>query len=106
MKTPRKTFGFPLFMLGGFCAGACVAILASFVMSAQAGRFSYTGLFNLAIALGGLGTYIGHVVGAVRNKEAGFKPLGPLTSGVLYTGAAIVLVGTAVILAAAVWIRS
>jgi hypothetical protein len=105
-EAPQRRFGFPLLMLVGFCVGASAATVAALVWSAQAGRFSYTALFNLVAPLGGLGTYIGHVVGAARNKEAGFKVLGPLTPGVLMMGAGIVLVGTAIVIAAVMGIMT
>src|SRR5262249_55636224 len=97
-EKPQRQFGFPLLMLVGFCIGAAIATATAFVLSAGAGRFSYTGLFQLLVSLGGLGTYIGHVLGALRNREAGFKPFGPLTPGVLGVGAGIVLAGTVVVL--------
>src|SRR5262249_7495021 len=99
-EPPQRKYGFPLLMLLGFGIGASMATTVAFVMSAQAGRFSYTALFDLVVPLGGLGAYIGHVVGATRNKEAGFRPLGPLTPGALMVGGVIVLVGTAIVLAA------
>src|SRR5262245_10206919 len=93
-ESPQRKYGFPLLMLIGFCIGASVATMVAFALSAQSGRFSYAALFDLVAPLGGLGAYIGHVVGAARNKEAGFKPLGPLTPGVLIVGGLIVLLGT------------
>jgi hypothetical protein len=99
-ETRQRNFGFPLLMLLGFSAGASVATVAAFFLSAQSDRFSYTGLFDLVAPLGGLGAYISHIVGAARNKEAGFKPLGPLTPGVFLAGGGIVLVGTVIVLAA------
>ena len=94
---PPRKFGFPLLMLAGFCIGAGIATVAAFVLASGAGRFRYTGLFQLVAALGGLGTYLGHVVGAARNPDAGHKPSGPLAPGVLGVGAAIVVVGTVVV---------
>jgi hypothetical protein len=105
-ETPQRKLGFPLLMLLGFCVGASMATVAAFVLSARAGRFSYTVLFDLVAPLGGLGAYIGHIVGAARNKEAGFKPIGPLTPGVLMAGGAIVLVGTVLVLAAVMGIMT
>jgi hypothetical protein len=100
MDAPKRKFGFPLLMLAGFCIGAGLAVATAFIIASEVGRFSYTGLFDLVAALGGLGAYAGHVVGAARNKDAGFKPFGPLTPGALGVGGAIVVVGTAVVLAA------
>ena len=105
-ETRQRKFGFPLLMLLGSFVGESVATVAAFVLSAQAGRFSYTGLFDLVAPLGGLGTYFGHIVGAARNKEEGFKPLGPLTPGVLMVGGAIVLVGTVIVLTAVMGIMT
>ncbi len=61
---------------------------------------SYTILIQLLFSLGSVGTYIGHVVGAMRDKEAGFKPFGPLTPGVFFVGAGIVLAGSIIVWAA------
>jgi len=105
-ETPQRKFGFPLLMLLGFCVGAGVATVATFALSVQAGRFSYTALFDLVAPLGGLGAYTGHVAGAMRNKEAGFKPLGPLTPSVLMVGAGIVLIGTVIVIAAVMGIMT
>jgi hypothetical protein len=105
-ETPQRKLGFPLHMLIGFCIGASVATVIAFVLSENAGRFSYTLLFDFVAPLGGIGAYIGHVVGAARNKEAGFQPLGPLTPGVLMVGGGIVLVGTIVVLAAVMGIMT
>src|SRR5262245_28980030 len=104
--SPQRKFGFPLLMLVGFCVGASAATAVAFVLSAQAGRFSYTTLFDLVAPLGGLGAYIGHIVGASRNPEAGFTPLGPLTPSVLMVGGVIVLVGTVIIMAAVMGIMT
>jgi len=97
MEKPQRKYGFPLLMLLGFTVGAIVATVAAFVLAARAARFSYTGLFDLVVGLGVLGTYLGHVIGAARDKDAGIKPLGPLPPGVLLVGGAIVLFGTAVV---------
>src|SRR5262245_21899146 len=98
MDKPRRKYGFPLLMLLGFGVGACIATLTALLLARGAQRFSYTGLFDLVVALGALGVYLGHVLGAATYKEAGFKPLGPLTPGVFAVGGAIVVLGTIVVL--------
>ena len=54
----------------------------------------YTSLVKFLFALGGLGGYLGHVRGAMRNRGAGVEPFGPLPTGVFALGAAIVLLGS------------
>jgi hypothetical protein len=99
-EMPTRRFGFPSFMLLGFAIGAGLAVLVATLRGAGAVRFSYTSLFYLVVSLGSLGVYVGHIIGAVRHKEVGFKPLGRLTPGVFFVGATIVLVGSAVVLSA------
>jgi hypothetical protein len=62
--------------------------------------FRYTTLLELVAAIGGAGTYLGHVIGASRNKEAGIEPFGPLTPGVMLMGAAIWFGGVVAVCAA------
>src|SRR5262245_21637710 len=90
----RRRFGFPLHMLVGFAAGAGVAIVAAFVLAPDGRRILYGALVKLLFALGGAGTYVGHVVSAVRHKEAGIEPFGAIPPGILLFGAAIVLLGS------------
>ena len=87
-------------MLLGFAVGASLATAAAFIFAVRAQRFSYTGLFNLVVALGALGTYAGHVIGAAKYKDAVFKPLGLLPQGVFIVGAVIVLLGTIAVVGA------
>jgi hypothetical protein len=81
-------------MLIGFAVAAAIAVVIAFAMSAAAGRFRYTVLVELVFALGGSGTWLGHVVGCLRHKELGINPLGPLPIRVAAPGAAIWLFGT------------
>jgi hypothetical protein len=105
-EQPQRKYGFPLRMLIGFAIGAGVATVVAFVLAAGAERFSYTALFDLVVALGALGTYLGHVTGAVKHKDAGFKPWGPITPNVLMVGGAIVLFGTLVVVGAVMGIMT
>jgi hypothetical protein len=105
-QEPRWRFGFPLLMLLGFACGACPAVASAVLLAAQGDRFSYATLVNLLLPLGAVGVYVGHIVGAVRYKEAGFRPLGPLTAGVLFLGATIVIVGSAAVLGAVLGIMT
>lgn len=98
MDKPQRKYGFPLLMLLGFGVGAVIATVTIFILSAEAGQFNYLALWRLVVPLGALGAYVGHVVGAARCKEAGFAPFGPLTPGVLAVGAAIVLLGSLLVM--------
>ena len=99
-------YGFPRDMLLGFAAGALIAVGTAAAMSAGQGRFSYTGLLRLAFALGGAGTYLGHVAGCLRHKDLGLNPFGPINPGVLAVGGCICLLGSAAVLAAAMGIMT
>ena len=50
--------------------------------------------------MGGAGTYLGHVIGASRDKDAGIAPFGPITTGVMLTGLGIWFIGTVAVCAA------
>jgi hypothetical protein len=97
MAEPRR-YGFPLQMLAGFAVGASIAVVAAFVLSFRATRFSYTGLFQLTASLGGMGIFVGHIIGAARNPDAGIKPIGPLSQGVVQLGGLILVGGSALVL--------
>src|SRR5215207_1296707 len=79
---PRR-FGFPLLMLLGFAVGAGVAVAVAYGLAAQRKTFQYTTLLQLVASLGGAGTYLGHVLGAYRDKDAGIAPFGPLPQGIM-----------------------
>jgi hypothetical protein len=106
MDQSQRKYGFPLRMLIGFAIGAGVATVAAFILAAGVQRFSYTALFNLVAALGAMGTHLGHVTGAMKHKDAGFKPWGPITPNVLMVGGAIVLFGTVVVIGAVMGIMT
>ena len=93
-------------MLLGFSIGAIIAVATAFALAAEAGRFSYAGMVKILFSLGALGAYLGHAIGAARNKEAGFKPFGPLTQEVLTVGAVIVVVGSAAVMGAVLGIMT
>ena len=88
----QRRFGFPLLMLLGCLVGAGIAVAVAFALATDS--FRYTALFQMTAALAGAGTYLGHVVGASRNKDAGIAAFGPLPQGVMITGAVIWFLGT------------
>jgi hypothetical protein len=96
----QRKFGFPLPMLLGFLVGAALAVALAYALAAQRKTFQYTTLFQLVAAAGGLGTYLGHVVGALRDRDAGHSLFGPLPQGVMLTGAAIWFFGTVAVVGA------
>jgi hypothetical protein len=96
---PRS--GFPLYMFLGFTAGALLAAGVAGLLTADAGRFSYTGFVKLVWSLGGLGTYLGHVAGCLKYRELKINPFGQITPRILGIGATIVLLGSIVMLGAA-----
>jgi hypothetical protein len=100
--TPTRKFGFPLYMLLGFCAGACLAI---YIVIVAAG-FHYSAMWKGVMGLGSLGAYVGHEVGAWRHPEVGFKPGGPLTEGVVILLGAITMIGTLLAVGAVVGIMT
>lgn len=94
-ETFPRGYGFPLLMLAGFAVGATIATATAFVLSAApGGRFSYVGLLKLLFALGTIGTYTGHVIGAAVYREAGLKPFGLVPLGAWAVGGTIVLGGS------------
>jgi hypothetical protein len=96
----QRRFGFPLLMLLGFVVGAGVAVGVAYALAAQRKTFQYTTLLQLVASLGGMGTYLGHVVGAVRDKDAGLPPFGQMPTGVMLTGLVIWSGGTVAVCAA------
>ncbi len=106
MESPKRKYGFPLLMLLGFAVGGSVATAIAFGSASSAQRFSYTTLFDLVVSLGALGVYFGHITGAAKNLDSGFKPFGPIPSGVLFIGAVIVVFGTFVICGSVVGIMT
>jgi hypothetical protein len=90
-EPPR--FGFPLHMVAGYLIGTAIAGVTVFILS-QNGRFSYTGLFQMLIALSTMGTYIGHVIGAFQNKQSRIKAFGPMPFGAMIVGAVMLLGGS------------
>lgn len=92
----ERPHGFPLPMLAGTFAGALLAVGMSFLLAPDGHRVMYTTLFQLTCAFAGSGVYLGHMIGALRHPEAGHKPFGPLTPGVMRSGVAIWFFGVAV----------
>ncbi|HYH65551.1 MAG TPA: hypothetical protein VD866_12715 [Urbifossiella sp.] len=90
----QRRFGFPLLMLLGFVVGAGVAVGVAYALAAQRKTFQYTTLLQLVASLGATGTYLGHVVGALRDKDSGLAPFGQLPTGVMLTGLTVWFVGT------------
>jgi hypothetical protein len=96
----RRRFGFPLLMLLGFVVGAAAAVALAYALAAQRKTFQYTTLLQLVASIGAAGTYLGHVLGATRDKDSGLPPFGPLPTGVMLTGLAVWFVGTVAVCAA------
>jgi hypothetical protein len=90
----QRRFGFPLHMLVGFIAGAGIGVAVAFLTAPPDRRILYTALLKFVFALGGLGTYLGHVLGAATNKDAGIEPFGVLPTGALVFGGVIALLGS------------
>jgi hypothetical protein len=82
----------------GFFLGAGIATALAFALASRSGSFKYTGLFDMLLGLGALGAYLGHVLGAFRDKSGTIKPFGPLTPGILGTGALIVFLGSVLVI--------
>ena len=66
----------------------------------------YPALLKSRLALGGLGAYLGHVLGAARNKGAGVEPFGPLPPGAFALGGAILLLGSVAVAGAVLGIMT
>jgi hypothetical protein len=96
---PRR-FGFPLLMLLGFVVGAAAAVGLAYALAARRQTFQYTTLLQLVASMGGAGTYLGHVIGAVRDKDSGLAPFGQLPQGVMLTGLVVWFAGTVAVCAA------
>lgn len=90
----------PLHVAAGAIILAAVGAAVATAVGRQRGTFSYTALFQLVAALGGLGAYFGHATGAARNPAAGLKPFGAIPQNALVVGMVIVLAVSVAVVAA------
>jgi hypothetical protein len=87
-------FGYPRYMVGGFIVGAALAVAATYGLSGPEHPFRYTVLVRFLFAMGGLTIYLGHLVGALRDRTTLKQAAADFSASTLFLGAAICMIGT------------